>query len=69
MDKSRGHVMFLNNYEYFKAPDGTLYRAKTSNYISIDGYRVGARFECVASSVIRHVKYLLTFNGGMRDVR
>lgn len=45
MNKSKGHITFLNAYEYFKIPDGTLYKANLNNYIGVDGYRVGARFE------------------------
>jgi len=61
MEKSKGHVMFLSNilniyYEYFKGPDGTLYKAKASNYIGVDGYRVGARFEAMPSSADHRIK-------------
>ena len=59
MDKSKGHVIYLNDYEYFKGPDGTLYKAKTTNYMGVDGYRVGARFEAVASSADRHMQILI----------
>jgi len=61
MDKSKDHVMFLDNYEYFKAPDETLYKAKVNNYIGIDGYRVGKRFEATKSMADYRIKALLLF--------
>ena len=57
MNKSKGHIMFLYGYEYFKSPDGTLYKAKASNYIGVDGYRVGARFEGTPSIADRRIEY------------
>ena len=60
MKKSKGHITFLNGYEYFKAPNGSLYKAKSSNYIGIEGYRVGARFEATSNNVDDRIKYLLT---------
>jgi len=57
IDKSKGHVMFLNGYEYLKGPDGTLYKARTGNYIDINGYRVGARFEGTPSTADRRIEY------------
>lgn len=58
MEKSKGHIMFLNGYEYFKGLDGTLHKAKARNYIGVDGYRIGSRFEATASSADHHINYL-----------
>lgn len=58
MEKSKGHVTFVGDYEYFKGSDGTLYKAKVDNYIGVEGYRMGARFEATASSADYHLEVL-----------
>jgi len=48
MEKSRGHIGFIGKWEYFVHQEsGHLYRALRNNYVGINGYRVGARFESV----------------------
>jgi len=45
--KSKGHLLFLGNLEFFHCPDGLLYKADRRSPIGLDdGYRVDARFEC-----------------------
>jgi hypothetical protein len=46
MEKSKGHITVLNNLEYFIGPDGSLYRASIHNFVGLDGYRAGARWQC-----------------------
>jgi hypothetical protein len=53
MRKSKGHVCFIDRnffnagyLELLHGPDGTLYTALEANPLDLDGYRVGARFEC-----------------------
>lgn len=47
--KSKGHLLFLGQLEFFHSSNGDLYRADRSSPIGLDdGYRVGARFECTA---------------------
>ena len=43
--KSSGHIGFTDTHEYFKGPNGDIYRAQISDYVGTDGYRAGARFE------------------------
>jgi hypothetical protein len=47
MERSKGHIAFIGDYEYFEH-DGKLYCAPTWNDLDIWGYRGGARFECYA---------------------
>lgn len=42
--KSKGHIGFNANFEYFWAANGDLYRAPKHNPVFPDGYRCG-RFE------------------------
>lgn len=48
-DKSQGHVAIIGNYEYFIRKDSSgkdqLYRSSITNYIAVDGYRAGARWQ------------------------
>ena len=61
MEKSKGHIMFLNGYEYFKGPGGTLWKVRATNYKSvIDGYKIGARFEATPSNADDRIEYLKT---------
>lgn len=46
-EQSKGHVATIGQWEYFTGPDGNLYRAGTYYPIGMDGYRQGARFECM----------------------
>lgn len=47
--KSRGHIGFSGNHEYFTLDSGDVYRAENSSYFGFagneKGRRVGARFE------------------------
>lgn len=57
-ETSKGHVMWLWRYEYYKLDDGTLVRAADYGYIQPNGYRAGSRFECTAGNADRHIEYL-----------
>lgn len=48
--KSKGHVVFFGQWEFFRLADGTLVRADKTSWIGTDGYRAGARFECAKRS-------------------
>jgi len=41
MHKSKGHVAFIDGHEYYKLPDGRLFRAKIEKPIANDGRRPG----------------------------
>lgn len=41
MNKSRGHVEFIGAHEYYKLPDGRLFRAAIDKPIGSDGRRPG----------------------------
>jgi len=41
MKQSRGHVEFIDGFEYYKLPDGNLIRAKIAEPIASDGRRPG----------------------------
>lgn len=47
---STGHVETIDGYEYFRLPDGRLFRAKVSEPIGDDGRRVG-QFVTLGSGV------------------
>ena len=50
MDKSKGHIAFIAQFEYFTGPQGDLFRAHApTTYIGPNGYRTGARWQCPAS--------------------
>jgi len=40
-EKSNGHEMFVGEDEYFKNPEGFLYRASRDHPLDEDGYRTG----------------------------
>jgi hypothetical protein len=42
--KSEGHEMFVGHWEYFKLPNGKLYRAPRSNPLNSSGWRKGAKW-------------------------
>ncbi|MBU1067280.1 hypothetical protein KKE60_05805 [Patescibacteria group bacterium] len=46
--RSKGHVGFAGESEYFFGIDGTLYRAHILDVMDVHGYRAGARFEATA---------------------
>lgn len=50
MSESKGHVTTAHGREFFHGPDGTLYAAPEGNPLDLDGYRQGARFECMPRS-------------------
>jgi hypothetical protein len=60
---SKGHVAFIGAYEYFTSPDGTLLGAPTHNYIGVDGYRSGARFESTAANADNSLASLRSIYG------
>jgi hypothetical protein len=41
MKQSKGHVEFIGSYEFYKLPDGRMFRAETSKPFLDDGRRVG----------------------------
>lgn len=41
MTKSRGHVEAIDGYEYYRMPDGRLFRAPIDKPIGDDGRRAG----------------------------
>lgn len=43
--KSKGHLGIFAKWEYFRTPNGEIYRADITNVMGLDGYRTGARFE------------------------
>lgn len=45
--ESKGHVCYVLDFEFLRGPDGTLYRAPKANPLDTQGYRMGARFECM----------------------
>lgn len=58
--KSTGHIGFTETHEYFKGPNGDIYRAQISDYVGTDGYRAGARFESTPAgweSLSKHVPF------------
>ena len=57
--RSLGFVTQSHGFEFFHGPDGTLYRAPMSCPIGLDGYRQGARFECMPRSD-DHRKHMAT---------
>jgi len=48
--QSKGHLVFTDDFEFLHGPDGALYRAPLSCPIGLNGYRQGARFECMPRS-------------------
>ena len=51
MEKSKGHITFLGNYEYYLSDTGDLYRAHIGNVIASDTQRRHGRFEAPAHMV------------------
>ena len=49
----KGHVAFVAGYEYFIVSGDGLYRARadTTTYITPNGYRSGARWQCPESMI------------------
>lgn len=44
--ESPGHVVFVDDWEYFRGPNGDVYRARRDHpFDTVTGYRTGARFE------------------------
>ena len=41
MSKSKGHVEFIDGYEYYKLPDGRLFRAEITKPLDAGGRRPG----------------------------
>lgn len=39
--RSKGHVEFIDGYEYYKLPDGRLFRAEVAKPIDAGGRRAG----------------------------
>lgn len=54
-----GHRVIVDGVEYFNGPDGSLYRAPLSCPIHKNGYRMGARFECVAHMADAYIERLV----------
>lgn len=51
MKKSKGHIVFIGNYEYYLSDAGDLYRAHVGNVIASDTQRRHGRFEAPAHMV------------------
>src|SRR5690554_5741589 len=66
MEKSKGHITFLGNYEYYLNDAGDLYRAHVSNVIASDTGRRHGRFEAPAHMVDKHP--LLAKKGGEKKM-
>ena len=49
-EKSKNHVAFIGNEEYFTGENGDLFRAPIGNPME-RGYRAGARFECTKAAL------------------
>jgi hypothetical protein len=58
MEKSKGHIAFIGNYEYYLSASGDLYRAHVGNVIASDTMRRHGRFEAPAHMVGAYVKRL-----------
>ena len=50
MDKSKGHIIFHDKYEYFEISNGDVYKAPKDHFIMTDGYRSASRFECTKAA-------------------
>ena len=44
--KSKGHIFYVRDLEYFSFSSGDVYIASRLNNLDSAGYRIGARFEC-----------------------
>jgi hypothetical protein len=55
--RSKNHIAFINNREYFLDEQGNLYKAPADNPLDIQGYRQGARFEAPPHLVDAFVSY------------
>ena len=53
MKKSKGHIAFFGNYEYYLSATGDLYRAHVGNVIASDTGRRHGRFEAPAHMVFQ----------------
>jgi hypothetical protein len=42
---STNHVEIIGEFEFFTDTNGNLYRARLSNALDINGFRLGGRFE------------------------
>jgi hypothetical protein len=59
--KSKGHVAFIGEYEYFvHEEDANLYMASSHNPIDTLGYRQGARWEALPSHAQGRITFLQT---------
>jgi hypothetical protein len=58
MKKSKGHIAFIGNYEYYLSATGDLYRAHVGNVIASDTGRRHGRFEAPAHMVDAYVERL-----------
>lgn len=54
MEKSKGHIAFIGNHEYYLSDTGDLYRAHVGNVIASDTQRRHGRFEAPAHMVDKH---------------
>ena len=43
--KSTNHIEFIGDFEFFTDKDGNLYRARRTNVLDINGFRLGGRWE------------------------
>jgi len=57
LEKSKGHVIFSQGFEFIHGRDGALYKAPLNCPIGMHGFRSGARFECEPRED-GHVQYL-----------
>ena len=47
--KSKGHIEFIGNWEFFELESGDVYKADTRyTYLDYQGYRTGGRFVTTA---------------------
>ena len=60
---SKGHVMFVGDFEYLIGESGCLFRAPASSPLDIHGYRMGARFECMPRPIETFKKYIVIIHG------
>ena len=58
--KSKGHVQFSNDSEYFIWNNGELYRAPLHACMGTDGYRLGARWEAPAHMIKARLELINT---------
>lgn len=58
MKRSKGSIGRIAAKELIVAPNGDVYMAGLDFPLDVNGYRMGARFECTAGSRARYIAHL-----------